>query len=311
MKIVIVGPGAMGCLFGVFLAKSGQEVYFLDKNKARAKEIQGKGILVEGLSNFSVKNIKATTEAEEIGEANLVILATKSYDTEGAIKNVLSIIEKETLVLTLQNGLGNVEIINRYVAQNKIIAGVTNEGATLLGIGHIRHAGKGETILGAISNIKNQISKIEEIVEIFNRAGFETKITERVEDLIWSKLMINVGINALTAILHLNNGRLVEISSARQIMLEAVKEAEKIVKKKKIKLLYKNPVEKVEEVCRLTAGNVSSMLQDVLKKRRTEIDFINGAIVNEGKKLGIPTPVNSVLTDLVKTIEGSYPLQIY
>ncbi|MDP3804499.1 MAG: ketopantoate reductase C-terminal domain-containing protein, partial [Candidatus Omnitrophota bacterium] len=126
------------------------------------------------------------------------------------------------------------------------------------------------------------------------------------DSVIWSKLIINVGINALTAITRLNNGRLIEYEESRSLLRSAVQEATKIVKRKRIKLAYDDPIQKVESVCKGTAQNVSSMLQDVLNKRRTEIEFINGAIIRQGKALGIPTPVNEVLANLVRTIETSY-----
>ncbi len=313
MKIVIVGPGAMGCLFGAFLARIGQDVYFLDKNSERAREIERQGILVEGISGtFAVKDIQATTATKNIGKTDLILISTKSYDTDNAVKKAVPSVGKDSLVLTLQNGLGNIEAINRYVPKAQIIAGITAEGATLLGTARVRHAGKGETVLGvyqATSN-KQQAKRLGEIVKIFNNAGFETKITKDVEGLIWSKLVINVGINALTALTRLNNGRLLEFDGTKAAMELAVKEALSVAGKNKIRLSYPNPLEKVVSVCRATAGNVSSMLQDILRKKPTEVDFINGAIVNEGRKLGIPTPVNSVLTDLVKAIESSYALQL-
>lgn len=320
MKIVIVGPGAMGCLFGAFLARSGQDVYFLDKNARRAGEIERKGILVEGISGrFVVRKIKAVTKTQTIGKAELIIIATKSYDTEEAIRRTVSLLDKESLILTLQNGLGNVEIMSKYVPQTQIIAGITAEGATLLANGHVRHAGRGETVMGMLqatgrrlqaTSYRLQAAKLEEISQVFNNAGFETKITENVMSLIWSKLIINVGINALTALTRLNNGRLIEFDATKKIMEEAVNEAVAVARKKKIKLSYPDPLEKVQSVCRATYGNVSSMLQDIVRRKRTEIDFINGAIVREGQKLGISTPVNSVLTNLVKAIESSYVLQV-
>lgn len=309
MRIVIVGPGAMGCLFGSFFLKNKGDVYFLDKDEERAKLISQKGIYVEGLSNFSIKKVKITTRAKEIKEADLFIIATKSYSTDSAVRSILPILNKEAFVLTLQNGLGNIEIISKYIPLRQIIAGTTAEGATLLDVGHIRHAGIGETFIGQVSKV-NQKSKIEEIVKIFNKAGFETKLSKNIEGLIWSKLIINVGINALTALTRLKNGRILEYPHLRKVMEAAVKEAYRIAKRKRIKLVYSDPVEKVEEVCIKTSGNISSMLQDVLKKRKTEIDFINGAIVREGKKLGISTPINWVLTNLVKAIEASYNLSI-
>jgi len=123
---------------------------------------------------------------------------------------------------------------------------------------------------------------------------------------VWGKVIINVGINALTAITRLNNGRLIEYEESRSLLRSAVQEAAKIVKRKRIKLAYDDPIQKAESVAKATASNVSSMLQDVLNKKRTEIDFINGAVVRQGKALGIATPVNEVLTNLVKTIEASY-----
>ena len=127
-----------------------------------------------------------------------------------------------------------------------------------------------------------------------------------IDSVIWSKLVINVGINALTAITRLKNGMLVQHDGTREVLRSSVQEAVRIVKRKRIKLAYDDPIQKVESVCKATSSNVSSMLQDVLSKERTEIDFINGAIVRQGKALGIPTPVNELLTNLVKTIELSY-----
>ena len=136
------------------------------------------------------------------------------------------------------------------------------------------------------------------------------RISKDIKALLWSKLIINAGINALTALTRLNNGKLTEFEGTRRIMREAVTEAIRIAKRKRIKLIYDDPLAKVEAVCEATAGNVSSMLQDVLRKKRTEIDFINGVIVRQAQELGIPVSVNAMLLDLVKTIETSYNLVV-
>lgn len=306
MKIVIVGPGAIGSLFSAFLAKSGAELWLLDKDKERAHKINQQGIIIEGISGNWQAAVKVTVEINEIGSADLIIICVKSYDTKEAILKVKPLIGEDTLVLTLQNGLGNIEIISEVIGQDKVIGGVTNQGATLLDVGHIRHAGKGETVIGRIDGkISAQLRSIR---EVFNKVGLETRISRDIKGLLWSKLIINVGINALTAITRLNNGRLIEFGGTRKILNAAVMEAVKIAKRKRIKLIYDDPLAKVEAVCEATSLNISSMLQDVLKKKRTEIDFINGVIVRQGQELGIPTPVNSVLTDLVKTIESTYEL---
>jgi 2-dehydropantoate 2-reductase len=308
MKIVIVGPGAMGCLFAAFLSKSKEEIWLLDKDKDRVAKINQNGISLEGISGNWQAQVKATCDAKEIPEADLVVICVKSYDTKEAIIQARSLVGDNTSVLTLQNGIGNIEIIGEVVGADKVIGGVTNQGATLLDIGRIRHAGRGETVIGRIDGkIPVQMRSIR---EIFNKVGFETRISRDIKSLLWSKLIINVGINALTAVTHLNNGRLVEFEGTRKILREAVTEATRIAKRKRIKLIYDDPLAKVEAVCEATASNVSSMLQDVLRKKRTEIDFINGVVVRQAQELGIPSPVNSVLVALVKTIESSYNLSL-
>ncbi len=308
MKIVIVGPGAMGCLLAHYLSKTKEELWILDKSKERTEKINQAGIIVKGVSGEWQVKVKATADIKEIGKADLIIICVKSYDTKGAIILSKDLIGDNTSVLTLQNGIGNIEIIGEVVGTDKVIGGVTNEGATLLDIGSIRHAGKGETIIGRIDG-KIPV-ELRSIREIFNKVGLETRISKDIKSILWSKLIINVGINALTAITRLNNGRLIDFEGTRKILRNAVTEAVRIAKRKRIKLIYDDPLAKVEAVCEATATNVSSMLQDVLRKKRTEIDFINGVIVRQGQELGIPVPVNSILLDLVKTIEQSYNLAV-
>ncbi|MDD2928020.1 MAG: 2-dehydropantoate 2-reductase [Candidatus Omnitrophica bacterium] len=308
MKIAIVGPGAMGCLLAAFLSKLKEEIWILDYNKDRASRIMQGGITLEGISGQWQSNPKATAEVKDIGIADLVVICVKSYNTKEAITRAKALVGENTAVLTLQNGLGNVEIIAEAVGPDKVIGGVTNLGATLLDVARARHAGKGETVIGRID--AKTTSGMRSIREIFNRAGLDTRISRDIKSLLWSKLIINIGINALTAITRLNNGKLTEFEGPRRIMREAVTEAIRIAKRKRIKLIYDDPLAKVEAVCEATSGNVSSMLQDILRKKRTEIDFINGVVVRLGQELSIPVPVNSILVDLVKTLETSYAFSL-
>lgn len=308
MKIVIVGPGAIGSLFAAFLAKSKEEVWLLDKNKERAALLGQQGIIVEGVSGNWQQKVPITADVGQINGADLVIICVKSYDTKEAAKNIKPLLGNATYALTLQNGVGNVEILAEIIGEEKVIGGVTNEGATLIDAGRVTHAGRGETVVG-LADGKIPAS-MREIREVFNKAGFETRISRDIKSLLWSKLITNVGINALTAITRMNNGRLTDFEGTRKILREAVTEAVKVAKRKRIKLIYDDPLAKVEAVCEATAGNVSSMLQDVLRKKRTEIDFINGVIVRQAQELGVPAPVNSFLVGLIKTIEASYNLRI-
>jgi len=307
MKIVIVGPGAMGCLFAAYLTKSKEEIWLLDRNKERAEHIDEHGISVEGVSGEWRAKVNTTAQVSDIKNADLVIICVKSYNTKEAIQAVKPLLGEDTAVLSIQNGIGNIEIISESAGQERVIAGSTNQGATLLGPGRIRHAGRGETVIGRLDG--KTTCQMRTIREIFNRVGLETKISRDIKGLLWSKLIINAGINALTAITHLNNGRLVELESTRLILREAVNEAVKVAKKKRIKLIYDDPLAKVEAVCEATAQNTSSMLQDVLNKKRTEIDFINGVIVRQAQSQGVTATVNSVLVNLVKAIESNYGQQ--
>ena len=304
MKIVIVGPGAMGCLFGAFLSKSKEEIWLLDTNKERAAKINENGISLEGVSGSWQAKVKTTANPGDIGVADLILICVKSFNTKQAIEQITPLLGKITKILTLQNGMGNIEVIAELTAEDRVIGGVTNEGSTLIDIGKVHHAGRGQTIIGMIDG-KTPV-EMRGIREIFNKVGFDTRMSRDIKSLIWSKLIINVGINALTAITRLPNGKLTEFEGTKRILRDAVTEAARIAKRKRIKLIYDDPLAKVEAVCEGTSANLSSMLQDVLKKKHTEIDFINGVIVRLGQELGIDVPTNKFLVDLVKTIESSY-----
>ncbi|MCK9430679.1 MAG: 2-dehydropantoate 2-reductase [Candidatus Omnitrophica bacterium] len=304
MKIVIVGPGAMGCLIAAFLSKSKEEVWLLDKNKENAAKINELGISVEGVSGSWQAKPKTTANVEDIAKADLILICVKSFHTKQALEQIKPLLQQNTKIMTLQNGIGNIEIISELTGEERVIGGITNEGATLIETGKIRHAGRGETLIGTIDG-KVPV-EIRSIREIFNKVGLQTKLSRDIKGLIWSKLIINAGINALTAITRLSNGRLTEFEGTKRILREAVTEATRIAKRKRIKLIYDDPLAKVEAVCEGTSGNISSMLQDVLKNKRTEIDFINGVIVRLGQELGIAVPTNKLLVDLIKTIESSY-----
>ncbi len=309
MKVVVVGPGAMGCLFAAFFTKKKQaEVWLLDKDPKRAKRIRESGITVEGTSgNFKVK-VNITANLEEIRSSDLFIICVKSYDTENVIKTIEPFLKEDSNVLTLQNGLGNIEMISEVIGKERVLAGITSQGAALVSEGHVCCAGEGETIIGRIDGQYSVIMR--QVRELFNHSGFAARFSKDISNIVWSKLVINVGINALTAITRLPNGSLVSSLGTREIMSLAISEAVLVAKRKKIKLVYEDPIQKTESVCQATGNNISSMLQDVLKKKKTEIDYINGAIVRQGKSLKIPCAANMILTGLVKTIEESYLIQL-
>ncbi len=306
MKIVCVGPGAMGCLFGASLSRAGHEVSLLDYKEQRAALINKSGIRVESPEGNFSQRVPVDTHLRLKG-VDLVLICVKAGKTAEVARQLAGVIDNHTLVLSLQNGVGNVETLASALGEHRVLGGVTSEGATVLGPGHIRHAGKGQTFLGPLTGNPQSIPAI---VSAFNEAGFETRSSHNVQGLIWGKLIVNVGINALTAITHLRNGVLPELQETKSLMELAVAEAVEVARVKGIDLPYEDPPLKVIDVCKATAANVASMLQDVLNRRPTEVDFINGAIVREAKALGISAPVNHTLTQLVKAIEKSYQLQV-
>lgn len=304
MRVVIIGAGAMGCLFGFLLHKAEKEVWLLEKHLALAEHIKKNGLRVEGMSGEHHVFPPITTHGEEIKSADLILICVKAFDTPQAILTAQPLVGRESVVLTLQNGIGNVEEIVKVVGQKQTLAGTTAHGATVLGPGHIRHAGRGETVIGEIDGSRTQ--RLEKIKDFFESAGIDVHITHDVTGLLWSKLLINAGINPLTGITGLRNGELLDHEETRIIMHRAVTEAKAVVERKGIHLIYPDPIQKVESVCQATARNISSMLQDIRNKKKTEIDFINGAIAREGKELGFDMPINQALTLLIHLLENAW-----
>lgn len=302
MNFLIVGPGAMGCLFAARLKIAGNDVAILDHNEKRARKINEHGINVNGVSGEYAVHIP-TIAGNVPFTPDFILICVKSINTKEAGESVASFIGPDTTVVTLQNGLGNTETLTEIFGHDRVLGGVTAQGATLLGEGKIKHAGEGETVIGPKGKEEGPAQKL---LSTMNKAGFQTRLADNVEDLIWGKLVINVGINALTAITRLKNGRIHMINGTRKIMEDAVMEAVTVAEAKAITLPYEDPLSRVITVCEATKDNVASMLQDVLKERITEVDMINGAIVREGDALGIPTPVNSVLTNLIQAIQETY-----
>lgn len=301
MKIAVIGAGAMGSLYGGYLSKVSKDVYLVDIWQEHINAINDDGLNIQEKDKEIVVYPKAVSAAEEVGYVDLAIVFVKSIMTDKALEKNVALLGPNTLVLSLQNGYGNIENISKYVKVDNIIAGTTAHGATMLKAAHIKHAGIGETHIGWVLNKED--GRIESVARILRDAGFHTIISDKVMELIWSKLIINVGINALTAILKIENGQLLKLDETKKLMTMAVEEAVKVSKASGITFDEKSMIKKVMDVADKTSENKSSMLQDILNKRKTEIDTINGAIVKEGKKYSIETPVNLVLTNIIKSME--------
>jgi 2-dehydropantoate 2-reductase len=232
-----------------------------------------------------------------------VIFFVKTYDTEKAVSDALVLEKEDTIFLTLQNGLGNEEVICKKVDRKKVMLGITGHGATLLGPGHIRHAGWGKTFIGELDH--RITDRANGIARMFCDAEIETEVSSNIHDQVWGKLLVNVGINALTALTGFKNGQLLDYPETETLMEKLVFEAAEVARRKGVHI-EENPIDKVRKAVEATRENRSSMGQDFDHRRKTEIDAINGAVVKEAQPLGIPVPFNQAVTDLVKAIEKSF-----
>ena len=303
MKTVIMGAGAMGSLLGGLLTLSGEEVWMVDIWKEHIDALRSNGLSIEDQGETQTVRVNATGEVTSVGKADLVLFFVKTYHTAKAVSDSLALQKENTIFLTLQNGLGNEDVICQQINRKKVMLGVTNHGATLLGPGSIRHAGRGMTYLGELDN--KLTDRATQIAQMFRKAGIETEVSANIHDLIWTKLFVNIGMNALTALTGFKNGQLLDHPEALRLMEALVSEAVEVAKRKGIRI-EGNPIEKVKAVAEATGKNRSSMGQDFDYKRRTEIDTINGAVVREAHRLRISVPYNQMVTDLVKVIGWTF-----
>jgi 2-dehydropantoate 2-reductase len=237
----------------------------------------------------------------DLADAEALLFFVKSSATAAAARQFGGVAGSATIAVTLQNGLGNEQILREAFGAERTAAGVTSQGATFVGPGRVRHAGAGPTHL-CMSNRDNR--KLAPLAEALNRAGFETHLEKNIDSLVWSKLVINVGINALTALTGLANGRLLDFPQLRSLMADLVGEAVRVAQARGVPLAYAEPLATVYSVAEKTGRNRSSMLQDFDRRRPSEIDFINGAILREAEALGIEVPVNRTVTRLVQALDA-------
>jgi len=305
MKIAVVGAGAMGSLFGALLTEAENNVWLFDVWPEHVHALNSCGLSVEHEGKTRVVRVKATTEPKEIGQAELVIIFVKSTQTTSASATARDLLGPDGSVMTLQNGMGNANIIAEFIEANRILAGTTSHGATMLGPGRIRHAGAGPTTIGVWTKSKEGADRARQFADFFTKAGIQTEAVEDVHSVVWHKLLINVGINAITALTGIKNGQILDLEITRELSRTAVEEAMNVARAQNVKV-RENAVDHVFKVAEATTVNRSSMGQDVDNKRQTEIAAINGFIVREAKKLGLEAPVNQTLTALVETLQFHY-----
>jgi len=298
MNIVVIGAGAIGSLFGGLLSKRNNII--LIGRATHVRRIKKNGLKITGKTKSNVK-LSAEDSIKKIKFfPELLILTVKSFDTEAAVREAKPLIGKDTVVLSLQNGLDNIDKIKKYVDHKKIIAGVTTHGALFSKPGIIKHTGKGLTILGELDG--NKTSRIKKIVKLFNQAGIETAASKNIAQEIWVKAIINSSINPSSAIFHCKNGYLLENPILEKFVERICEESTNIANANGIRFSHEDMIEKTKEVIRKTSDNYSSMFQSIEKERETEIDSINGMLVDIGKKYNVGVSLNEALIYSVKSM---------
>lgn len=309
MHVVLVGPGALGCLLASRLVRTttagDYRFTLLDHNGARARELNTLGIRYTYKGEQEQIQLPVSSSPTETGPADVVILCVKSYDITSCLGFCAPLLTPDTLLLFMQNGVAHLG--EPIPGNNGTPAyGTTTEGANLIAPGQVCHAGRGLTQFGFLGPVGKQAAqRLRQVTELFNSAGLKARMSDDILARLWTKLMVNTGINGLTATLGCPNGELLTRTDAAERMARLVAEAQQVARASEIQV-PEDSLEITRDVCSKTAANISSMLQDVRCRRRTEIDAINGAVAAAARKLGLDTPENLRLVREVKELEQSY-----
>ena len=308
MKIAIVGAGAMGGVFGAMLAEGGQEVVLVDVARPVVDAINTHGLRVEDAAGATRSvAVRATTEPAEVGPCDLVIVFVKCYHTEAAVRASTPLLGPETPVLSLQNGWGNAPRIAAIVGEERVLAGVTYHSATVLGPGHVRHTGRGQTFIGALDGAMSD--RLARVDEAFRTSGIEVTATDTIIREIWSKLSLNVCTLPTSALLRFTGGDLIGHEGSLALMRNLLRETVAVAGAQGIALDEEERWEAITGLLRRAPASRASMLQDVENRRRTEIDVVSGAVVAAGERLGLSTPYNQAMLWLVKALEEALSRQ--
>lgn len=298
MRIGVVGVGALGTLFAVKLIAAGHEVVLQVPRETTREQILRRGLVLQrGRTKKTARPAAVVADPAQTAPAELVLFLVKAYATEEAAPAAARLCAADGVVLSLQNGLGNLEILQAVVGRARVLGGVTAQGAFLREPGWAVHAGEGSTFVGEAQGPAT--ARVREVAELFTAAALPAQVTDDLEGQLWGKLLLNAAINPLTALLRVRNGMLRDGPAAELLDL-AVAEAAAVARARGVRLPYDDPGAMARAVVAATARNRSSMLQDLTRGRPTEVEQISGALVREGERVGVPTPVNRVLALLVR-----------
>ncbi|OOG47560.1 ketopantoate reductase family protein [Polaromonas sp. A23] len=305
MKICVLGAGALGCAIGGVLTEAGHEVWLVNRNAAQVDAMNSRGLVLRDAGVDRTVKVRATTTAQNVGVVDLVIVLVKSFHTRQAMEAAASLLDRDTAVLSLQNGLGHEDILADIVGRERVLAGKTYAGGTQLAPGHVIVGTRSRpTQIGELDG--SRTDRVQRIAEAFSAAGLDTTVSDNIMGTIWDKLLVNVATGALSGITRLPYGKLYQVPELEACAIAAVAEAMAVAKACGITLTSTEPRQPwINAAEGLPAEFKASMLQSLEKGSITEIDFVNGAVVRQGAKWGVPTPVNQALVAGIKGIELS------
>lgn len=308
----VLGAGALGCALGGVLTEAGHDVWLLNRGLAHVNAMRERGLCLTDAGVDRFVPVRATTQCAEIAAASgvmdLILVLVKSFHTREVMVSALSIVGEHTLVMSLQNGLGHEDVLAEVVGRDHVLAGKTYAGGVMLAPGHIIVGTQGkETLIGELDGRLTE--RVQRIAEAFNQAGLITSVSQNIIGTMWDKLLVNVATGALSAITRLPYGQLYQVPEVEACAIAAVAETMAVAQASGIVLQTTDPrAPWVKAAAGLPSEFKTSMLQSLEKGSLTEIDFVNGAVVRQGARCGVATPVNQALVACVKGVErGLFP----
>jgi 2-dehydropantoate 2-reductase len=303
MRICVIGCGAVGSLFAAHLAKAGEsEVWAYDVWKDHIEAIRKNGLRISGAAELTAR-MNATSDAKQLPYCDYGIVATKAIHTKLAIAQAAHAFDEGSAVCSVQNGVGNEELIAEHVKY--VIRGTTFPAGHPIAPGHIGYDIKGDTWIGPFEPTNTPMARVEALAGLLTRAGMNTIPMQDARGAQWTKLIFNASTNPVGALTLLHHGAATRFAPTGQLFNDLISEGEAVVKKLGIQL-HGDPRQLVQTGANAPGKHRASMLQDVLAKRQTEVDFMNGAISEWGDKVGVPTPLNKTLWRLIKGLEHSW-----
>lgn len=303
-NIAVVGAGAMGSLFGGLLAEKGLDVTLIDVWKDHINEINNNGLKMVGYGGDRYIKVKATDNPSEMLPVDVILVQCKASNTADAINNAKPIIHKDTVVISFQNGLGNEENIAEFIGEEKVLGGLTAQGANMEGPGIVRNHAELPSWIGEMSG--KQSERVNTLCEIFSINGLPTQPSENIRKQIWNKLFANIAISPMSGITNLSLLDLFAKEDSKELAFALIVEALEVAHAEGLKIGQDESREVLLKIIASEQTNKSSLCVDLLNKRKTEIDFINGSVVRLAEKHGILTPLNKAMVVLVNTLENQY-----